>query len=211
MRAHRWRWPRQATPIPVPRIGQDRINKQPKSWLDSTNLSRLVIRVTKRPHRRHSIDDDANKRGSNNEMEEFVCFLNTTERKVNKKKTMLKDSYGIDGDESFVGLLRISDTIVFFLPRSISVCSGLLPTGNSALERGRGDCNSLDQLDQHRRKTANMASVYPHCTARWERMREKVACVCVDVCCRQKRERKVFWFVGFTGWWEGCAVVSLIM
>lgn len=71
---------------PGTRIGQDRINKQHKSWLDSTNLSRLVIRVTKRPRRRHSIDDDANKRGSNNEMEEFVCFLNTTERKVNKKK-----------------------------------------------------------------------------------------------------------------------------
>jgi hypothetical protein len=53
---------------------------------------------------------------------------------------MLKDSYGIDGDESFVGLLRISDTIVvffLFLPRSISVCSGLLPTGNGPmLSRG---------------------------------------------------------------------------
>jgi hypothetical protein len=55
---------------------------------------------------------------------------------------MVKDSYGIDGDESFVGLLRISDTIVvffLFLPRSISVCSGLLPTGNGPmLSRGAG-------------------------------------------------------------------------
>lgn len=84
---------------------------------------------------------------------------------------MLKDSYGIDGDESFVGLLRISDTIVVFFSFSPPINLRLFWAFTDrerpdALERGRGDCNSLDQLDQHRRKTGNMASVYPHCTAR---------------------------------------------
>jgi hypothetical protein len=56
---------------------------------------------------------------------------------------MLKDSYGIDGDESFVGLLRISDTIVVFFSFSPPINLRLFWAFTDrerpdALERGRG-------------------------------------------------------------------------